>query len=269
MSIIIICLDVDGTLVDSKGQLFSGAENIRKLRRKNVIIGLCSARSISSLKKIATSIGGVDFLIGLQGAHCIALDGMDYHTKWMESLSSENIAEIKRFVESNSLEFWLYSLEGWHCKYATPAVMMERSIVKEIPIIGEVNPNSVQKASIVLPVSRRDDRVEFDVSTLKISGTNIFASHPYMLELVSSSVGVCKGVDRLRFEYDDNDVLIVALGDSRNDIGMLTNADLPFTFEGTSIENEIENVQKIPSPHNDGLNMFIREIEKLISRTFE
>lgn len=249
---VLVCLDVDGTLVDADGNIFPGAQDLVSISKPGVAVALCSARPPISLHRLSRSCGGCEFIIGYQGAiGCSTKPGRS--TLWRETIPPEIVTKIVDIAYRHSLDAWFFDEESWYCDSMTPAVYREESIIRLTPKILGVAPLNLLKISLIEEESCKSITSLNPALIESISNVEGFLSHPYMLEIVSKTVGPLKGVDQLRNFIGNPEIEIICVGDAQNDLGMLSIADMALTFEDSILAKNQMGIRTVPSPENGGL----------------
>ncbi len=249
-----ICLDVDGTIVDASGNLFADAISFERTRMSGGLLGLCSARPLASLRKIAGYLGGVDFLIGLQGAVGTRYSVVGEFSMWSVPLVPTDVSRLERIASTSLVEAWLYTQHEWHCSENTRMVERESQIIQVMPCIGKDIHEPILKVSFVtrnLDSLHRLDVIEQQLKSCH--SLRISRSHRHMLEIVSSSTGASKGADRLSNGLDLPALRIAAIGDSYNDVGLLRIAEFPYTFRGAPAADLVPSAEIVNPPDHGGL----------------
>lgn len=267
LAIGLLCLDVDGTLVDCHGRLYPGATELVDFGRQRCEVALCSARPISSLELVSTMLGGVEFLVGLQGA--IAIAPPNAEALWSIELDAEDLSELKSVALHMGLELWCYDVHRWICGAATSAVEREAAIIGVEPIIAALRPGAMCKVALV-DRAPGGERKLLDVAyQMRHSSLMCSLSHPYMLEVVSKSVGVEKGLGRLKATRGAACGAIVSVGDSENDVGLLSASDRSFSFVDCAPAGLVGGVNIVASPGEGGLFQILALLHRLFPRRNE
>jgi HAD superfamily hydrolase (TIGR01484 family) len=254
MSRLAICLDVDGTIVDPTGQLYPDAISLVGLRSVGGLLGLCSARPLGSLRKLARRLGAVDFLIGLQGAAASKLPLAGEVPMWSVPLDPSDVARINDIASNSAIEVWFYTYDAWYCGTRSIAVEREASIIDLLPETGYDIDGPVLKAAYVCS-DMRDTGILDDAERMLARYCSLQASrsHPYMMEIVSVRAGHSKGADRLAEGLGIQQLRIAAVGDSHNDVGLLRAVELPFTFIGSPAAGLVPFAVIMDPPDKGGL----------------
>ena len=104
----LIVIDLDGTMLDSYGQVTQNTKNaIKNAIEKGIDVVIASGRPIDSIKSIAKDIGSEKYFIAGNGAliYDIPKDEILYD-KYMKK---EKVLEIIKICEENSISYNVYT----------------------------------------------------------------------------------------------------------------------------------------------------------------
>jgi hydroxymethylpyrimidine pyrophosphatase-like HAD family hydrolase len=141
---------------------------------------------------------------------------------------------IQRLIyPSESL--WWYSENDWWVRDVNAAAAKESRMV-HAPWSGNGFPGQSVELFKLLIVSQERTTLLFNQLAESDLPIHCSISQPGYIEIVSKAVGLDKGASRLR-EYEagsSKHLIVLALGDSMNDLGMLEHSDLAVTFSDAS-----------------------------------
>lgn len=104
----IIAIDLDGTLLNSKGDISSENRNAIKLaKEKGLEIVLCSGRITSSVQTISLDIGADNYLISGNGAELY--DIKNKKILYDNYMSKETTLKLIEFCEENSIYYSIFT----------------------------------------------------------------------------------------------------------------------------------------------------------------
>ncbi|MDE5985211.1 MAG: Cof-type HAD-IIB family hydrolase [Eubacterium sp.] len=239
MKNLMLCIDVDATIVDIDGNFYPDAKWIcEKLDELNWNVVLCSARPLKSLITLASSLSVIKWVSGLGGtviSHRSSrnndLDKWEicYHAKYLNKNAVNQIIDWTNQNDINDL--WFYDTENWYVTRKSDRVNRESLITGLKPIICSIDNISKDKIlKIVLP----HIPIELFPSLNNCAdNVNLSASYSTKTQVeINDSIDIDKGVKKLcNLLFNDEKSVVMALGDGANDYGMLLYSDIPLTFE--------------------------------------
>ena len=100
----IIAIDLDGTLLNSFGEITPYTKDVLQSAIKNgVKVILASGRPVSAIENIATEIGSKEYLISGNGA--LVYDMRENEVVYDKFLTKEQVLEIVDICEENSIYY--------------------------------------------------------------------------------------------------------------------------------------------------------------------
>ena len=104
----LIAIDLDGTMLDSFGQVTENTkEVIQKTIEKGIDVIIASGRPIDSIKTIANEIGSTKYFIAGNGA--LIYDIQKNEFLYENYLNKEKVLEIIKMCEENSISYNVYT----------------------------------------------------------------------------------------------------------------------------------------------------------------
>ena len=104
----IIAIDLDGTLLNSFGEITPKTKDVLQRAIKNgVKVILASGRPVSAIENIATEIGSKEYLISGNGA--LVYDMRENEVVYDKFLTKEQVLEIVDICEENSIYCNVYT----------------------------------------------------------------------------------------------------------------------------------------------------------------
>lgn len=247
----IIFLDVDGTLVNYKGQLPSSAEQaIRQAQEKGHRVVMCTGRSRAEIPDQLWNIG-LDGLIGGNGNY------VEYHQKvlYHQTLTLEQCTRVVDWLHERQLEFYLESNNGLFAseqfREKSQPVMREYSkrkgkelegeyVMHGMVFGGELYRADVNKISFILSSyqDHLDSKAAFpDLVANTWGGADQTALFGDLgVKDIDKAVAIRVLLDELNASIEDT----IAFGDATIDIPMLQQCHI-----GVAMGNASEEVKRI------------------------
>ena len=251
----IVTIDLDGTLLNSRGEI--SENNIKILRKcidKGIEIVLTSGRITSSILNFANLIGGTNYLIAGNGS-CI-YDINNKEVLYQNSLPKEKVLEIIKICEENSMYYSAYGEKS----------ILTKSYNHSILFYAKENLNKVNKEKININITEDifsyvknsdnpkiskitisdNDKIVFTSMVKKLknishvdvldvahisrkiieNGTELVPIEFYYSEVMNENVNKWSAIERLIKKLDIKQEEVISIGDNLNDKEMLENAGL-------------------------------------------
>jgi Cof subfamily protein (haloacid dehalogenase superfamily) len=267
----LICLDMDGTLLNSKGEASKrNVDAIKMAHEKGVKVAVCTGRLFTSARFYADMLGVKVPVIASNGAYIREKDKNEVIYKSV--LGFENSKRIFRIFKKHNMTFYFHTYD---------TVFMEKlnsnnaylNINKTLPKDKQINIQVVQHWEKAFEEYKEDilKCVCIDENLEKIARVKKELLEFEELEIVSSmntnieamNKGVSKGraAEILAGFYDLKSIEVMCIGDNENDISMLKYAGM-----GVAMGNGEDYVKEIAdfvtdTNDNDGV---AKAIEKFI-----
>lgn len=230
MSIQLIALDLDGTLLNSDKKISPrNKEALKRAADKGVKLILCTGRASSAVKDYVEELGIREPVITFQGSKII--DTVTGEMIYEKGLGPEEILPMLTLCEE----------EGIHCNlYMDDAIYIEKED-EEIAYYKRFAPNTevravgklsefIKKPTTKLLMMASHERLEEirpRVAELLSPGMDLFYSSEVFLEVVNKAGNKGNGVKFIAEEYyglSQNEVM--TFGDHLNDLSMIQYAGL-------------------------------------------
>ena len=248
----LVCIDMDGTLLNSKHKVSKTSKEVLiKAHNKGVKIVISTGRMYSDAEFFSN-------LIGVK-APVIASNGAFIKEKNDNEAIYKNILEEKLFMELLNI-FIKYKV---HPTFYTPqkaycgsiiiklfveyikltGAMSSSTKIKHIKTMKQwekvfkIEKDNIVKCEVMHKDLERLRKVRSEIQ--KIKGIEIVSSSKYNIEITSKGVSKGRAVEKLAAYYNIEKDEIIAIGDSENDISMIE-----FAGMGVAMGNAIERVKQ-------------------------
>lgn len=284
----LIAIDLDGTLLDSYGQISEKNKNtIKKAINQGVEVVLTSGRSIMSVKNLADEINANNYIICGNGA--MIYDLKKGEIIYGNLLNKNKVLQLIQICDENSIYYSVYTKNTIITKNLNYNVLFyhqenankpdnKQTHIQIVQDIYNYILNSPEEEYIKLVVCD-DNNIIFN-SIIKIlkgvkgvdvldvghmsrklikSGTEEFSIEYFYTEINSQNVDKWTAISHLINRLGIKSEEVMAIGDNVNDKTMLENAGL-----GVAMENSAPYIKEIAdvvtsSNNDDGVAKIIEE----------
>ena len=287
----IIAIDLDGTLLNSFGEITPKTKDVLQRAIKNgVKVILASGRPVSAIENIATEIGSKEYLISGNGA--LVYDMRENEVVYDKFLTKEQVLEIVDICEENSIycnvyteteviaKALNYNVLFYHKENAKKpegkrtSINIVSNLRRYIEDLDEnenflkmtvCDPNRLIFNGIIRKLRNINSIDVLDVShmsrkTIK-DGTDDVQIEYFYTEITNKNVNKWSAVEYLLEKEDIKPEEVMAIGDNVNDKEMIENAGLGVVM-GNSSPQMKELADIVVSDNNsDGI---VEAVEKFI-----
>ncbi|WP_338983696.1 HAD family hydrolase [Spiroplasma endosymbiont of Othius punctulatus] len=257
-----IGFDLDGTLLNSKGEVSRDAiEAIRLARKYNVKIVINTGRSVSRVEEIARSIDGFkydDFIVTLNGAKVFKFRNDILTEEKSKPFTEEQIKEIFKKVNELKLTVFAYGVNGkksFSNKKAS-LVTIVMSKYNKLPVEkydGSTLPTELFSKMIIkgstanmVIFKKFLNKKEYVSSSASYPKTN-----PKILEVTAPGVDKAHALRIIAKEYEISPKEVAYFGDGENDISALKWAGHSYAM--SNAPDQIKEVAKFRASSDDGI----------------
>jgi len=238
-----ICLDIDGTLLNSKHEISKEVKEAINVaaNERNIPVILVSARMPKGITFLQKELGIEQPIICYSGA--LILD-KDNKTLAKENIDVFNLKEIYKLACEFNIHISLYKDDEWYIEEMDYWAKQESDITNIIPKITnfkeliEVWKNEGTGPNKILCMADPDKIALLKEGTEAID-LNIYPSKPTYLEIMPTKSSKTSAINILQKKFNVDKSEIIAMGDNYNDIDMLEYAGL-----GIAMGNAPEDVKK-------------------------
>lgn len=259
---LVLC-DIDGTLLTSDGNIsFKTKETIKKLKNKNILFGIATGRPVCAIEKFVKEWGlqnSVDFIIGLNGGHCLnvktnkvsknclmdgkyiidILDNFKDFEKNVGLFDGREFHAIKandyaaNIAKGDGVKFVVDDLTSYHTQYIEKLVFMaEPHVVNQIE--------------------------EFYQKHIHTTHYRAVRSASFLFEFTHLELSKLKGIENICNDLGISLNQVLTFGDELNDFEMIQNC------VGVAMGNANPKLQEVAkfitlSHDEDGIGVFLEE----------
>jgi len=244
----LICIDVDGTLVDSNKDL--PKENIKAIQeasKAGIKIAIASGRAPASVKEILDDLGIEGYGICLNGAYIIDRNkevSRHVFNDEQVDISREIVKkyDVRSFFATSTLNVTNKEPSGGWLK------AIQKSVVKQKELVVCNNDelknklNNYRGSFLKVSIMEKDDDIYHKVRE-ELENTNIFdvaKSDTHYIDVNVKGVNKSRGVKDLARHLNIDLSEVICIGDNENDIGMIKVAGL-----GVAMANSCKELLEI------------------------
>ena len=253
-----VVTDVDGTLMDHSYDLTPAKETIKILQKLSIPIILCTSKTASEVKVIRGELGLNDPYIVENGAAIYGESLEKVNGKIILGEKYKTLEEILDFI-SKEIDYKLVPLNNLTDHEATEltglkgnSLTLMRDRHWSMPFLNP--PNSLE------------EKIKICCKTLNV---DIFKGNR-MSHLLSSNSNKGKAINALKKYSNNQNIQIIGLGDSPNDLPLLLNSDIKIVIPGEdgpnqNLLNQLKDFKFILASEPNGYG-WKNEINKLLNK---
>lgn len=256
---LMICLDVDGTIVNHQGQM---SQRVREVTRAVVTQGhevvISTGRSLGAALPIMRELG-IDhgYVVASNGGVLARVKGEDVEVTHREIFdpSLALAALLQQLPQAK------YALENERGEFLSSDVFSDASFGADSQVVSF---DQMLKSKAVRVVVFSTDATAEDfgkaVQGLGLSGVTYSVGWTAWLDIAAEGVTKASGLERLRTDLDFEITNTLAVGDGRNDIEMLEWAGQGVAMGQAPDEVKIVADRVTASVDEDGLAQVLEEL---------
>lgn len=260
----LIAIDLDGTLLNSKGLISEENKNaIKKAQEQGIEVILASGRSKDSIKNFASEINSNKYLIAGNGA--LAYDIQKNKDIYDKSIKKKDVLKILEICEQNSIFYSLHTKSSILTKSLnySPLVYHSENLSKPedkktsinvIPNLYEYVKTNNREKYLKISIQDADksifsniikklkhiknvDVIEVEHSTkkmLKINNEEMIMQY-YYTEITRKNINKWSAIKCVSKKLGINKKYIMAIGDNINDKEMIENAGIGMVMGNSAL----------------------------------
>lgn len=237
-----ICLDIDGTLLNSKHEI---SKKVKKsinvaANEKNIPVILVSARMPKGITFLQKELEIEQPIICYSGALILDKDNSILSKEIIEVF---NLKEIYKLASEHNIHMSLYKDNEWYIEEMDYWAKQESEITNIIPTVTnfkeliEAWEKEGTGPNKILCMAEQDKIILLKEGTKAIK-LNIYPSKPTYLEIMPANASKTSAISVLQKKFNVKQSEIIAMGDNYNDIDMLEYAGI-----GVAMGNAPEEVK--------------------------
>ena len=212
--------DVDGTLMDHSYDLSPARETIKKLQKLSIPVILCTSKTASEVKVIRKELNLTDPYIVENGAAIYGESLERVNGEIILGIKYESLEEILNFI-SNEIDYKLIPLNNLSDDEATQLTGLKGNSLNLMR-------DRHWSMPFLNPPSSLEERINICCKKFKV---DIFKGNR-MSHLLSKNSNKGKAINTLKHYSNIQNIQIVGLGDSPNDLPLLLNTDIRIVIPG-------------------------------------
>lgn len=225
-----ICLDIDGTLLNSKHQITAESKKAIKaaVNEKGIPVILVSARMPKGIIFLQKELEIEAPIICYSGALVLDKNG---EILFQKHISVSDIKEVYAAAKKLGIHVSLYKDDDWCIEKMDDWARQEYEITNITPnvinfeFLFEVWKKEGSGSNKILCMAN-PDKINLLKEHLKIDSLNIYPSKPTYLEIMPKEASKTSAIEILREKFNIKQREILAAGDNYNDMDMIEYAGL-------------------------------------------
>tara|TARA_B100001989_G_C24441657_1_gene414266 strand:+ start:77 stop:874 length:798 start_codon:yes stop_codon:yes gene_type:complete len=253
-----IVSDVDGTLMDHSYDLTPAKETIKKLQKLSIPVILCTSKTAAEVKVIRQDLNLTDPYIVENGAAIYGESLKKVDGKIILGEKYQTLEEILNFI-SEEIDYKLVPLNNISDQEATKLTGLKGN---SLTLMRDRH----WSMPFLNPPNFLDERINITCKKFKVE---IFRGNR-MSHLLSINSNKGKAINALKQYSNNQNIKIVGLGDSPNDLPLLLNSDIKIVIPGIDGPNlnlldQLKNLDFTLASEPNGYG-WKNEINKLINK---
>jgi len=217
--------DVDGTLMDHSYDLTPAKDTIKLLQEISIPVILCTSKTASEVKAIRTELNLTDPYIVENGAAIYGESLKKFNGKIILGKKYETLEEILNII-SKEIDYKLVPLNNLNDQEATDLTGLKGN---SLTLMRDRH----WSMPFLNPPSFLEERIDICCKKFKVE---IFKGNR-MSHLLSINSNKGKAINALREYSNIQNLQIIGLGDSPNDLPLLLNSDIRVVIPGVEGPN--------------------------------
>ena len=251
-----IVTDLDGTLMDENYDISPAKKTLKLLSELNIPVIPCTSKTASEVRYFRKEHGLIDPFIVENGA---AIYGF-----CNQSVSEWELILGKSYSELKDILFNISENVNYHL---TPLNDLSKNQIFELTGLSDQGITRALDRRWSVPFLNPPDEIFEKVKLICDSyNVHVFKGNR-MSHLLSSESHKGQAVNKLKVYLQNNDVKIIALGDSQNDLPLLEYADISIVIPGKNgpnkyLQNGINNgsFRLANAPHAEGWSNSVEDV---------
>ena len=261
-----VFIDVDGTLIRSDHSISNATvDTIQKLKEKNILVVLVSARPLSGIVTIAEKIGLLNNpLVSLNGSY-ISIEGSIVFNSIIKNGVSNSVHEQLQKYNSTII---YYQQTQWFSEFKNNNTDYEQEITS-VPVKIQslkktlqywYNNNTGANKILVISPERVINKIQDDLKQQFINDVNIYTSKSTYLEVINKQASKVNAIKLLMARFNVKREETIAIGDNFNDKEMIEFAGIGIAMGNAPEEVKAIADYKTDTNNNNGVSKALNEI---------
>ncbi|WP_374285787.1 HAD family hydrolase [Lactococcus sp.] len=235
MTIKHIFTDLDGTLLDARGNL--PEQNVWAIYYSQLPVSLVSARSPLEMLPLIEQLNVSGPQIAYNGnltfqKNEYGIEVLDQHTIACETVT--NIIDLIS-TEFPQVSLSWYSLSHWYAAKQDKGIFIQKSLTHLTPTFKPFNGQSeIYKIMMMVFDPAQMEEIKGRLAELNLPGISIKQSGAWYLEVTSDHYSKSDAISTILKTSDIQNDEVAAIGDGENDIPMLQMVGLPIVVENAN-----------------------------------
>lgn len=225
-----ICLDIDGTLLNSKHQITDKTKEVIKYasNEKQIPVILVSARMPKGILFLQEELEISQPIICYSGS--LVMD-KNKNILFNKSISIPSMKKIYEATEKFNVHLSVYKDDQWYIEEMDPWAKQESDITKIIPNINKFDIlfdlwDKENSGANKLLIMAEPDEITKIKEAIRDDSLNIYQSKTTYLEIMPKEASKTSAIEFLKEKFHISQNEIIAMGDNYNDIDMIEYAGL-------------------------------------------
>lgn len=263
-----VFIDVDGTLIRSDHSISAATFNIiQKLKEKNILVVLVSARPLSGIEPIAEKTGLLNNPIAsLNGAYIASKGKIIFEAKIDIDITNRVHEELQKY-DATTIYYqqglWFSEVQNFNTDHeqkitSVPVIIQPFNQTLQYWRINNTGPNKLMVISEEIIIKEIQDNLK----QIFMLDLDIYTSKPTFLEVMNKKASKANAVKFLIDLYNITREETIAIGDNFNDKEMIE-----FAGTGIAMGNAPDEVKAVAdyitdTNNNDGVS---KALEKMLN----
>lgn len=238
----LLALDIDGTLLNSKGEISdSTVEAIKRAQNKKVMVTISTGRPIQGVYKYVDLLGLNAPIISYNGGMIVDVkkDEIIYE-QLLDSKDAKQVIELGLKYDTTVI---VWSKNRLYVSRMDEHIAIYQKMSGEVAnLIEDYAALYAQGVSKVIWYSDPERLIEYqgEIKGVVNKTVTFVTSHPYYLEFFNEKVSKAKALEFIGQKYGIKREEMIAIGDGNNDIEMID-----YVGMGVAMGNATEGVKSV------------------------
>ena len=246
MNIKRVFLDMDGTLLNSQGEV--SLTNAELIRKAGLPVTLVSARAPMEMREAIETLGLKGLQIGFNGGLIYQMRDGNVKPIRVQPLAQNEVQDLLTYIRKQfpTVSMSYYDLNNWYCDKIDEGIRYEHNLTHQQPTLI-TDEAKFLKASInifkIMLISFSESEMQMLESTLRsfdMNNITIQRSGKAYLEITHAKAKKSTGIDYIFKKEKLRKEETAAFGDGHNDLPMFERVAYPI-----AMENALDDIKKV------------------------